>query len=60
MKQYTKDIKFVVAFLVLELLIAMLLSTKIAYSFMLLVLASMLLLNTEIIEKFFGGLNYDE
>jgi hypothetical protein len=58
--ELTKSMKFIVSFLVLVLLLSMFTNGKLTYQFLVLVLLSMFLLNTDIFKKLTGGLQYHE
>jgi hypothetical protein len=60
MVELTKSMKFIVSFLVLVLLLSMFTNGKLTYQFLVLVLLSMFLLNTDIFKKLTGGLQYHE
>ncbi|MGE7954919.1 hypothetical protein [Lysinibacillus xylanilyticus] len=60
MMQFTKDMKFIVSFLFVILLLSMFTSQKFVYMFLVLVLISMIILNSDKVEKMIGGLSYDK
>lgn len=59
MVEFTKSMKFIVSFLFLILLLSMFTNKKVTYSFLVLVLLSMAMLNSEKIKEIMGGLKYE-
>lgn len=59
MMEFTKQMKFIMAFLFAILLLSMFTNKKVTYSFLVLVLLSMFLLNSEKFKEIIGGLNYE-
>lgn len=59
MVEFTKSIKFIVAFLVVVIFISMFTNQKFTYHFLLIVLFSMLVLNSEKVQTMLGGLKYE-
>lgn len=59
MIEFTKQMKFIMAFLFAILLLSMFTNKKVTYSFLVLVLLSMFLLNSEKFKEIIGGLNYE-
>lgn len=60
MIEFTKSMKFIVSFLFLVLLVSMFTTEKVTYMFLLLVLFSMVIVNSNKITKAMGGLKYDK
>lgn len=59
MVEFTKSMKFIVSFLFLILLLSMFTNKKVTYSFLVLVLLSMAVVNSEKIKEILGGLKYE-
>lgn len=59
MIEFTKSMKFIVSFLFLVLLLSMFTNKKFTYMFLVLVLLSMVLLNSSKLNKIIGGLKYE-
>jgi predicted branched-subunit amino acid permease len=59
MKDFTKSMKFIITFLFAILLLSMFTNQKVTYNFLVLVLLSMILLNSQKVEKMMGGLKYE-
>lgn len=59
MTEFTKQMKFIMVFLFAILLLSMFTNKKVTYSFLVLVLLSMFLLNSEKFKEIIGGLNYE-
>lgn len=59
MVEFTKSMKFIVSFLFLILLLSMFTNKKVTYSFLVLVLISMAMMNSEKIKEILGGLKYE-
>ena len=59
MEQFTKSMKFIVTFLFSVLLLGMFTNRKVTYNFLVLVLLSMVLLNSEKFKNVLGGLKYE-
>lgn len=59
MVEFTKSMKFIVSFLFLILLLSMFTNKKVTYSFLVLVLMSMAVVNSEKIKEILGGLKYE-
>ncbi|MGE7114940.1 hypothetical protein [Lysinibacillus sp. NPDC047702] len=60
MMQFTKDMRFIVSFLFLILLLSMFTSQKFVYMFLVLVLISMVILNSSKVQDMIGGLKYEQ
>lgn len=60
MIEFTKSMKFIVSFLFLVLLVSMFTTEKVTYMFLLLVLFSMVIVNSNKITKAMGGFKYDK
>lgn len=58
--QFTKDMKFIVSFLFLILLLTMFTNQKFVYMFLVLVLISMVVLNSNKVQSMIGGLSYGQ
>lgn len=59
MVEFTKSMKFIVSFLFLILLLSMFTNKKVTYSFLVLVLLSMAMMNSEKIKEIMEGLKYE-
>lgn len=59
MIEFTKSMKFIVTFLFLILLLSMFTNRKVTYSFLVLVLLSMVMMNSDKIKQILGGLKYE-
>ena len=59
MQEFTRSMKFIVSFLVIVLFLNMFTSNKMTYSFLVLVLLSMLVINYEKLNTMIGGLKYE-
>lgn len=59
MVEFTKSMKFIVSFLFLILLLSMFTNKKVTYSFLVLVLMSMAVVNSNKIKEILGGLKYE-
>jgi chromate transport protein ChrA len=59
MQDFTKSLKFIITFLVLVILMNMFTNQKITFNFLVLVLVSMLVLNSDKVKDMIGGLSYD-
>lgn len=59
MVEFTKSLKFIISFLFLILLLSMFTNNKVTYSFLVLILLSMAMLNSEKIKKLMEGLRYE-
>lgn len=59
MVEFTKSMKFIVTFLGATLLMSMFTSQKLTYNFLVLVLLSMVILNSEKVKQILGGLKYE-
>lgn len=60
MEDFTKSLKFIMTFLVFILLLSMFTNQKFTYSFLVLVLLSMVILNADKLKNMLGGLSYNE
>lgn len=60
MIEFTKSMKFIVSFLFLILMVSMFTTKKFTYMFLVLILLSMVLLNSDKFAKVIGGLRYDK
>jgi hypothetical protein len=60
MKEFTGSIQFIVSFLIFTLLLSMFTGQKVTYYFLVLVLFSMVILNSEQMSKLLGGLKYEQ
>jgi len=59
MTEFTKQMKFIMAFLFFILLLSMFTNKKLTYSFLVLILISMVIINTDKFDKILGGLKYE-
>ena len=59
MKEFTKSMKFIVSFLFLILLLSMFTNQKVTYTFLVLVLFSMVIINSDKLNSIIGGLKYE-
>lgn len=56
MKEFYESFSFIIAFMILVILFEMLFGDKFVHAFLILVMASMAILNADKIEKIFGGI----
>jgi hypothetical protein len=59
MMDFTKSLKFIITFLVLVILMTMFTNQKMTFNFLVLVLISMLVMNSDKVKDMIGGLTYD-
>ena len=59
MEDFTKSMKFIVTFLFFVLLLSMFTNQKITYQFLVLVLLSMVIINSDKLKAILGGLKYE-
>ncbi|CAF1914765.1 hypothetical protein ACFTRE_22015 [Bacillus subtilis] len=56
MQEFTKSMRFIITFLFFVILLGMFTNEKITYTFLVLVLASMAVLNVDKVKQIMGGL----
>lgn len=59
MLEFTKSMKFIVSFLFCILLLGMFTNQKVTYNFLVLVLFSMVIINSDKVNSVIGGLKYE-